>query len=69
MTALAELVSRFARIVTEHRGRDLADWITGARAAPVPELDPFSRGIDRCRHCGERKETIICMAMIKIDAV
>lgn len=47
---LAELVSRFARIVTEHRGRDLDDWMTSARAAALPELDPFLRGIDRDYH-------------------
>lgn len=41
LTVLAELVSRFARIVTEHRGRDLDDWMRSARAAALPELDPF----------------------------
>ncbi|MFE3445991.1 hypothetical protein ACFXNW_23415 [Nocardia sp. NPDC059180] len=40
-------MSRFARIVTEHHGRDLEDWMTSARAAALPELDPFLRGIDR----------------------
>ncbi|WP_063129668.1 hypothetical protein [Nocardia fusca] len=33
MAVLAELVSGFARIVTEHRGRDLDDWMSSARAA------------------------------------
>ncbi|MGW5751646.1 ISL3 family transposase [Nocardia rhamnosiphila] len=50
LTVLAELVSRFARIVTEHRGRDLNDWMSSARAAALPELDPFLRGIDRDYH-------------------
>nr|WP_280414326.1 ISL3 family transposase [Nocardia carnea] len=50
LTVLAELVSGFARIVTEHRGRDLDDWMSSARAAALPELDPFLRGIDRDYH-------------------
>ncbi|MGA6205460.1 transposase [Nocardia testacea] len=50
LSGLAELVSKFARIVTEHCGRDLDDWMTSARAAALPELDPFLRGIDRDCH-------------------
>lgn len=45
-----ELVSRFARIVTEHHGRDLDDWVTSTRVAALPELGPFLRGIDRDHH-------------------
>lgn len=47
MTRLAEPVREFAKIMTERRGRDLDAWITQAREARLPELDPFLRGLDQ----------------------
>ena len=45
MTALATLVREFAQLMTERRGHDLDSWIARARAAGLPELDPFLRGL------------------------
>jgi transposase len=33
--------------MTERRGSDLDAWITQARAAGLPELAPFLRGLDQ----------------------
>jgi transposase len=47
MTALASLAGEFAQLMTERRGHDLDIWIERVRAAGLPELDPFLRGLDQ----------------------
>lgn len=47
MTALTALVRDFAQLMVERRGHDLDHWVARARAAGLPELDPFLRGLDQ----------------------
>jgi hypothetical protein len=48
MTALASLVRSFAALLIPGPGNDgkLRQWITGARAADLPHLHSFTRGLD-----------------------
>ena len=48
MTALASLVTSFAALLVPDPGNDtrLRQWITGARAADLPHLHSFTRGLD-----------------------
>jgi transposase len=48
MTALAGLISSFAALLTPGPGNDglLRQWITTARAADLPHLHAFARGLD-----------------------
>ena len=48
MTALASLVRSFAALLTPDAGNDslLCTWITAARAADLPHLHAFTRGLD-----------------------
>ncbi|MEV6057159.1 ISL3 family transposase [Streptomyces sp. NPDC052107] len=40
-----EFVRNFARILTQHTGADLPDWINTARAAQLPGITGFARGL------------------------
>ena len=48
MTALAGLIRSFAALLAPDPGNDtrLRQWITGARAADLPHLHSFTRGLD-----------------------
>jgi hypothetical protein len=48
MTAAASLVRSFAGLLTPHprNARRLQKWITAARAAGLPHLHSFTRGLD-----------------------
>ena len=48
MTALAELISSFAQMLTPARENDaeLQRWITSAREVDLPHLHSFTRGLD-----------------------
>jgi hypothetical protein len=48
MTALASLVTSFAALLTPAPGNDgrLRQWITNARAADLPHLHSFARGLE-----------------------
>jgi transposase len=48
MTALAGLITSFAAMLAPDPGNDarLRQWITGARAAGLPHLHSFTRGLD-----------------------
>ena len=48
MTALASLIRAFAALLTPDPGNDarLSEWITDARAADLPHLHSFTRGLD-----------------------
>jgi hypothetical protein len=48
MTSLAGLVSSFAALLTPHADNAglLQQWITAARAASLPHLHAFTRGLD-----------------------
>jgi transposase len=48
MTALAELIRTFAALLAPDPGNDarLSQWITGARAADLPHVHSFTRGLD-----------------------
>src|SRR5215468_378442 len=48
MTALTSLITSFAALLAPDPGNDagLRQWITGARAADLPHLHSFARGLD-----------------------
>ena len=46
MTALAEAVRGFARLMADRRGTELDSWITQVRAAGLVELEPFLAGLE-----------------------
>jgi hypothetical protein len=48
MTALAALVRSFAALLAPGPGNDarLSQWMTGARAADLPHVHSFTRGLD-----------------------
>ena len=48
MTALTSLITSFAALLVPGPGNDAAlqQWITGARAADLPHLHSFTRGLD-----------------------
>ncbi len=48
MTALASLITSFAALLAAAPGNDrkLRQWITDARAADLPHLHSFARGLD-----------------------
>jgi hypothetical protein len=48
MTALTSLVTSFAALLVPDPGNDarLQQWITGARAADLPHVHSFTRGLD-----------------------
>ena len=48
MTALTSLIRTFAALLTPDPGNEarLRQWITGARAADLPHLHSFARGLD-----------------------
>ena len=48
MTALASLIRYFAALLAPAPGNDarLRQWITGARAADLPHVHSFTRGLD-----------------------
>ena len=48
MTALAGLISSFAALLAPNPGNAglLAQWITAARAAGLPHVHAFARGLD-----------------------
>jgi transposase len=48
MTALTTLITSFAALLVPDPGNDasLRQWITGARAAALPHLHSFTRGLD-----------------------
>ena len=48
MTALASLITSFAALLAPDPGNDarLRQWITGARAADLPHVHSFTRGLD-----------------------
>jgi len=52
MTALASLVRSFATMLTPHprNARRLQKWITAARAADLPHIHAFTRGLDLDSH-------------------
>ena len=52
MTVLASLVRTFATLLTPHPGnaRRLQKWTTAARAADLPHVHAFTRGLDLDSH-------------------
>jgi transposase len=48
MTALASLITSFAALLAPDPGNDarLQQWITSARAADLPHVRSFTRGLD-----------------------
>ena len=48
MTALASLISSFAALLVPDPGNRTGcrQWITDARAADLPNVHPFTRGLD-----------------------
>ncbi|MGW0019351.1 DesA/ISL3 alpha bundle tail domain-containing protein, partial [Rhodococcus sp. NPDC003382] len=47
LTALREHVRGFAQLMTERRGRELADWMNGIDATGSPALRSFAAGLRR----------------------
>jgi transposase len=47
MTTLAARVREFAAILTQRRGKDLADWITTTRHDTLPGFDSYLNGLEK----------------------
>ncbi|TDV43713.1 transposase [Actinophytocola oryzae] len=47
MTTLATRVREFADLLTQHRGQDLADWITATRLDALPGFDSYLNGLEK----------------------
>jgi Transposase len=47
MTALAQAVRDFARLMADRRGSELDDWIRQVRDAKLLELEPFLAGLEQ----------------------
>jgi transposase len=47
MTALADAVRGFARLMADRHGTELDSWITQVRAAGLVELEPFLAGLEQ----------------------
>jgi len=60
MTAAASLVRSFATLLTPHpsNARRLQKWITAARAAGLPHLHAFTRGLDLDSHAATAALTL-----------